>query len=177
MRWIFISKNFSNKVCSSNKKTLNSYNFYIWVEMIFLLKYTSACNILIIIDLSTKMKGKGFSVYDLMIIFSFLWSKKGGREERYHDSPNIQFLQSTDFFKNDSSSICDPLIFSRGINYPKIPKFLIPPPINHHRYSKYIISTSIDEFLIYVRSINNPRSINYKDYLNIPKLLHSSTNS
>lgn len=40
MRWIFISKNFSNKVCSGNKKTLNSYNFYIWVEMIFLLKYT-----------------------------------------------------------------------------------------------------------------------------------------
>lgn len=40
MRWIFISKNFSNKVCSSNKKTLNSYNFYIWVEMIFLLKYS-----------------------------------------------------------------------------------------------------------------------------------------
>lgn len=79
MRWIFISKNFSNKVCSGNKKTLNSYNFYIWVEMIFLWKYTSACNILIIIDLSTKMKGEAFSVYDLMIIFSFLWSKKGGK--------------------------------------------------------------------------------------------------
>lgn len=176
MRWIFISKNFSNKVCSGNKKTLNSYNFYIWVEMIFLLKYTSACNILKYRYRSIH-KNERWSFQCLWFNDYFLVSLIKKRGEGRKDSPNIQFLQSTDFFKNDSSSICDPLIFSRDINYPKIPKFLIPPSINHHRYSKYIISTSIDKFLIYVRSINNPRSINYKDYLNIPKLLHSSTNS
>lgn len=109
MRWIFISKNFSNKVCSSNKKTLNSYNFYIWVEMIFLLKYTSACNILIIIDLSTKMKGEAFSVYDLMIIFSFLWSKKGGRGEGRKD---ITILQIYNFYNRQISSRTIPHLFA-----------------------------------------------------------------